>query len=174
MKARSKEKNKIIEFLNDNSTNVALVLGRSGMGKSQLLKNLVNEYQGVYFAAYPTTDDMELKLLSNAIYGRVDTTPEEYKDIESLCKKVLEIADSEKPYLFIIDNYPDFVKANSSYDNRFPSKSVVVFISVVQKESKLLTILHNPLLFSRIYFLFFFLSSSIITVILFFFYLLFQ
>lgn len=119
MKARSLEKNKLVEFLNDNSTNVALATGRSGMGKSQLLKNLVKEYQGVYFAAYPTTDIMELKLLSNAIYGTTETNEEDYKDIATLCEKVKELADPSKPYLFIVDNYPEFVKASNSYDKEF-------------------------------------------------------
>ena len=59
--------------------------------------------------------------------------------------------------------------ANSSYCNKFPSKSVVVLLSVVHELPILSYKLQVPPFVSLIYFLFLFLSSLIVIVILLFF-----
>ena len=59
-----------------------------------------------------------------------------------------------------------FVIATSSYDKRFPSRSLVMFISVVQRDPQLLCILQSPPFCSRIYLLLFLVSSFMLMVIL--------
>ena len=115
MKARSVEKNRIEEFLNDLSTNVCICGGRCGMGKSYFLKSLVSEYQGIYFNAYSTTDEMELNMLSSAVSGSLDFSEVSFDEIMAAIKDKADQGE-KRPYLFVIDSYPDFVKAQADYD----------------------------------------------------------
>jgi AAA+ ATPase superfamily predicted ATPase len=129
MKARSYEKNRIVEFLNDLSTNVCICTGRLGMGKSVFLKNLVKEYQGVYFRAYPTTDVMELKLLCSSIFVDGEYNEADYANINVLMEKIKVKADEgdKRPFLLVIDNYPDFAKADSSFNKEFAESCKLLF-----------------------------------------------
>lgn len=114
MKIREKEEKLIEDFLNDPGKKVAVIYGRSGMGKSFFLKELVVAYPGLYFSAYKTTEEMEVRLLNSIV------SDEDESDLGEVLKKIkmrASVYDS-RPFVLIIDNYNDFARADADFDGK--------------------------------------------------------
>ncbi|MDD6579234.1 MAG: DUF234 domain-containing protein [Lachnospiraceae bacterium] len=123
MKIREKEEKLIEDFLNDPGKKVAVIYGRSGMGKSFFLKNLVITYPGLYFSAYKTTSEMEIRLLNSIVSDEDDS---------DLCKVIEKIklrasVYDTRPFVFIIDNYNDFARACDEFDGKLAKSMDVAF-----------------------------------------------
>ncbi len=106
---RKQEIEKLTKFYDNPNINVAAVFGRKGIGKSTLLREFAAQKNGICFAAYSTTDQEELKLAAKA-FGK-----ENLESVRELCEEVMARA-KEEPLLFVIDNYPDFVKADPGFE----------------------------------------------------------
>ena len=99
------------KFYEDRDKRVAVVYGRKGMGKSTLLRNFAKDKNSVYFAAYKTTDTEELRLFARAL------NREDAKDIKRIMEEIILMAkEDDNPAVVVIDNYPDFVKADPSFE----------------------------------------------------------
>ncbi len=107
---RKQEIEKLTRFYENSEINVAAVFGRKGIGKSTLLKDFAEKKNSVYFAAYATTDREELKLMAKAI-GK-----EQIESVQEFCEDIT-LKGKEEPLIIIIDNYPDFVKADPGFEN---------------------------------------------------------
>ena len=107
---RKNELEKLNAFYDDEKTNVAVVYGREGMGKTTLISHFLEDKKHISFFAYPTTDKEELRLFAQALQT---DAPE---NMDEICAALDEIGP-EKTVLFI-DHYPDFVKAEDSYEKK--------------------------------------------------------
>ena len=130
MTVRVDDKKRIENFLDGTEKNVLVMYGRKGMGKSTILKDVVEEKGGVMYASYSTTGDMQLSMLQKCInnynsdktYNGSKLTLEDV--IALLIDKTSNIRDNNKndndndgsSIPFIIDNYADFAKADASFN----------------------------------------------------------
>lgn len=67
MTIRVDDKKKIESFLDGTKKSVLVLYGRKGMGKSTLLRDVVENRGGVMYASYSTTKDMQLSMLKKCI-----------------------------------------------------------------------------------------------------------
>ncbi|MBR1636087.1 MAG: ATP-binding protein [Lachnospiraceae bacterium] len=107
---RAKEKAALNSFYEKAKERVACVYGRTGIGKTTLLKEFAKDKKTIFFTAYATTDEAELEILAAAIGVKKPVYT-----LENLLDEITEIGRRE-PVLVIIDHYPNFVKANAKYD----------------------------------------------------------
>ncbi len=126
---RKKEIEALNGFYEDDNKKVACVYGQLGMGKSTLLREFVKDKKHIFHTAYPTTGVGQLVLFARAmgeIYemprfantANLDVLKEEYEMIpsfEELMNTIEEKAGDDK-IILIIDNYPNFVKADAQYE----------------------------------------------------------
>lgn len=102
------------QFLEDfykSDAQLACVYGRQGMGKTTLLLHFLENKKSIYFQAYPTTGKEALYLFSKAVGVESKSSLEEILN-EITLDEVLQ----EMPLLLVIDQYPDFIKADSQYE----------------------------------------------------------
>ena len=107
---RAKEKAALNSFYEKARERVACVYGRTGIGKTTMLKEFSKDKKTIFFTAYATTDEAELALLAAAIGVDWPTYT-----LEGLLDEVSEIGRHE-PVLLVIDHYPNFIKADGRYD----------------------------------------------------------
>lgn len=112
---RKAEETALNEFLNDASQSIACVYGRKGMGKTTLLKHFAKAKSGIYISAYATTDREEEKLFARSLgMDGAETGNISMKRI--LNEEIPRRAQTGDALVLVIDNYPDFVKADPSYE----------------------------------------------------------
>lgn len=109
---REKELEALNNFYVTAGSRVACVYGRTGIGKTSLLREFAKDKKTIFFTAYQTTDTKELGLLAKAIGVRKN---EEKVALEELLDEISKIGAKE-PVLLIIDHYPNFVKADADYE----------------------------------------------------------
>ncbi|SEI80315.1 hypothetical protein SAMN02910453_1356 [Lachnospiraceae bacterium A10] len=102
---------KLLQDFYEGDQQVACVYGRQGMGKTTLLRHFIEDKKSIYFQAFPTTDQEELDLLSQALGIEPKGTLEEV-----LNEITLDEIMKESPLVFVIDHYPEFVKADLEYE----------------------------------------------------------
>ncbi|MBQ9633195.1 MAG: ATP-binding protein [Lachnospiraceae bacterium] len=107
---RAKETAALNSFYEKAKERVACIYGRTGIGKTTLLKEFAKDKKTIYFTAYATTDEAELAIFADAI--GVDLP---LYTLEILLDEVSKIG-SREPVLLVIDHYPNFVKADPKYD----------------------------------------------------------
>ena len=116
---RKRELARLNDFYDDDDRQVLVVYGRQGMGKTALLKEFVGDRSNVYFSAYPTTDVHELSLLSQAIARAEGKKPtlasKKVGSVSELFDRITALATAGK-VVFVIDHYPNFVKADDSFE----------------------------------------------------------
>ena len=116
---RKRELSLLEDFYNNDNCSVMAVYGRQGMGKSALIRQFVSNKDHIYFSAYPTTDIEELMLLSHAIAKAEGRQPgvavKRPESIGEIFDKITEMASGKK-LVFVIDHYPNFIKADDSYE----------------------------------------------------------
>ena len=95
-------------FFEGDSAGVAVVSGSIGVGKTTLLQEFAKEKNAIFFDAYETTGKHQLERLGKLMEI-------ENIDAEGFCKEITERASKEK-ILIIIDQYPNFVKADPDFD----------------------------------------------------------
>lgn len=106
---RVNEINILKTFYDDPEQKVAAVYGRYGMGKTTLLRHFSEGRKTVFFTAYSTTDKEEVRLFANAL-GKEDA-----ESLEEVLDAVTALSEEGKT-LLIMDHYPDFVKADASFE----------------------------------------------------------
>ena len=111
---RKEELAKLNAFYETASARVACVYGRVGMGKTSLLAEFARDKKTIFFSAYPTTESHELALFAKAIGVKKS---EDKLTLEYLLDEIARIGTKE-PVLLIIDHYPNFVKADASYEKK--------------------------------------------------------
>ena len=109
---RKEELAKLNKFYETASARVACVYGRVGMGKTALLTEFAKDKKTIFFSAYPTTESHELALFAKAIGIKKS---DDKLTLEALLDEIGRIG-SKEPVLLVIDHYPNFVKADNSYD----------------------------------------------------------
>lgn len=138
---RAKEKAALNSFYEKAKERVACVYGRTGIGKTTLLKEFAKDKKTIFFTAYATTDEAELEILAAAIGVKRPVYT-----LENLLDEISAIGQRE-PVLVIIDHYPNFVKANAKYDKilhdyvtekwvRMPVKLILCGDSYLSMEKK--------------------------------------
>ena len=138
---RAKEKAALNSFYEKAKERVACVYGRTGIGKTTLLKEFAKDKKTIFFTAYATTDEAELEILAAAIGVK-----KPIYTLENLLDEISVIGQRE-PVLVIIDHYPNFVKANAKYDEilhnyvtekwvRMPVKLILCGDSYLSMEKK--------------------------------------
>lgn len=117
---RQREQEALNAFYEGNNEAVACVTGSLGMGKTTLLRHFAEGKRTIFFHAYETTGKQELSLFAR-ILGKEGMLPETESnvqqewDLKDLLDAVGQAAQQEK-LLLIIDQYPNFVKADASFD----------------------------------------------------------
>lgn len=127
---RTKEMDALNGFYEKAKERVACIYGRSGIGKTTLLREFSKDKKTIFFTAYATTEKAELEILAAAIdkaRGTEKKTPA--NTIQEVLDEISDIGKRE-PILFIIDHYPNFVKAGNGYDRE-------LFSYVTEKWNKL-------------------------------------
>ena len=109
MVGRERELQLLNEFYSDPRTNVLAVTGRSGIGKTAMVKESIKNRQSIFFTAYSTTDVQQRALL-----GKAAGIEEETPTLEQIFEKITEMAE-EGTAIFIIDHYADFLKTDPSF-----------------------------------------------------------
>lgn len=107
---REKEIEEINEYLSTDGSKVLLVYGRKGIGKTVLLKEILKGRPHAYLTAYETTGSEELAILSKEMNSEKPATATE------LFSKITDMA-AGREYTLVLDNFPAFVKADSSFQN---------------------------------------------------------
>ena len=107
---RTREKSALNSFYEKAKERVACVYGRAGIGKTTLLREFSKDKKTIFFTAYATTEEAELAILADSIGIKY-----EGQTLEVLLDELTSIGKRE-PVLFIIDHYPNFVKAGNNYD----------------------------------------------------------
>lgn len=111
MIGREREMEALSAFYENSQTNILTVLGRSGMGKTSLLREFAKNKQCLYYTAYSTTDQQQRALFAKAAeYTYEDDIP----TLEDILGKVTEMSEEGRAVL-IIDHYCDFVKTDDYY-----------------------------------------------------------
>ena len=105
---RKKEIQSLNGFFEGETAGVAVISGSIGVGKTTLLQEFAKEKNAIFFDAYETTGKHQLERLGK-LMGI------ENIDAEGFCKDITERASKEK-ILIIIDQYPNFVKADPDFD----------------------------------------------------------
>ena len=126
---REEELALLSDFYNDNTAKVLCLTGQIGMGKTTLLREFVKDKKHIFHIAYPTTDIGQLVLFARSMgeivemprfanTTNLDMLREEYEMIPSLPELMDTIASKagSDTVLLIIDEYYNFVKADSSYE----------------------------------------------------------
>lgn len=114
MIGRERELEALEAFYDNKDTNLLTVLGRSGMGKTCLLKEFVKNRQCIYYTAYSTTDMHQKALFAKAV-GLKDTDDEtDIPDLTTILDKVTELSE-EGTAILILDHYCDFARTDDSY-----------------------------------------------------------
>lgn len=144
---RAKEMEALNGFYEKAKERVACIYGRTGIGKTTLLREFSKDKKTIFFTAYATTEKAELEILASAIdqaKGTGNTIPTD--SIQRVLDEISDIGKKE-PILFIIDHYPNFVKAGNGYDkelfsyvtekwNRLPIKVILCGDSYLSMEKQ--------------------------------------
>ncbi|MCR4999490.1 MAG: ATP-binding protein [Lachnospiraceae bacterium] len=107
---RVSQLSKLNSFAEDEKLQLFVLYGRQGTGKTALLRHFLEERNHIFFTAYPTTENNELKLLASAIGLKWG----DGWSLEQMLDKVTKMA-SEEPLWLVIDHYPNFAKAGDSF-----------------------------------------------------------
>lgn len=107
-KGRTNEIQLLNGFYEGDNAAVAVVSGSIGVGKTALLQEFASDKNAIFFEAYETTGKHQLERLAQ-LMGI------ESLDATSFCNEIAKRAESAKQ-LIIIDQYPNFVKADSEFD----------------------------------------------------------
>lgn len=99
--------------------------GRRGIGKTSLLKEFLLDNRGLYFCAYPTTDDDEEALLEAEFFAatRKRVFPEGEGKEASLSDrytKLLSLVEKEakgEEFTLVIDDAPALMRADSAFED---------------------------------------------------------
>lgn len=117
MIGRTKELAELARFAESDTCHVMTITGRAGIGKTAIVKEFIRGRRGLLFTAYPTTADQELSILAHAM-----GLEEDGYSLPELLEALANMA-SEERLIFAIDHYPNFAKADSSFD-----KTLVEFV----------------------------------------------
>lgn len=97
-------------FAEEEKSQLFVLYGRQGMGKTALLHHFLEDRKHIFFTAYPTTGTNECKLLAAA----VGLTWSEDLTLERILDEVTKLGQNE-PFWLVIDHFPNFVKAEDSF-----------------------------------------------------------
>ena len=124
---RSEELFKLREFAKSVSDKRRLFVlkGRRGIGKTSLLKEFLIDNKGLYFCAYPTTDDDEEALLEAEFFAatgkRVCKDGEEgglsLKDRFTRLLTLVEKEAAGEEFTLVIDDAPSLMRADSAFED---------------------------------------------------------
>ena len=127
-KGRIEELGKLQEFMTA-KPKVLCLYGRTGMGKTSLLKEFLKNQEGCYFCAYPTTKKRELSLFAKAVGAH------ENASLVEILNKVTQLG-RQKAFVLIIDGYGAFAKADPSF-----AKTLHDYVKVEWADTKIKLIL---------------------------------
>ncbi len=105
---RNNEIESLNGFYEGENVSVAVISGSIGVGKTSLLQEFSKDKNAIFFEAYETTGKHQLERLEK-LMGI------EGMDAYKFCEEITERASKEKQ-LIIIDQYPNFVKADAEFD----------------------------------------------------------
>ncbi len=111
MIGRVKELAELDAFYESHEIHVLALYGRSGIGKRTLLKEFVRGKQSIFFNAYQTTEETELRLLAKAMGLKAEGRP---LTLEGLLDQVSKVASGGK-LVFIIMGFHAFVKSGNAF-----------------------------------------------------------
>lgn len=114
MIGRERELEALGAFYDNKDTNILTVLGRSGMGKTTLLREFSRNKQCLYFTAYSTTDKHQRALFAKAA-GILADPSQEVPTLEEILDKVTEMS-REGRVVLVIDHYCDFARTSDCYN----------------------------------------------------------
>jgi len=98
-------------FYENDNCSVAVVSGGLGVGKTTLLREFSKDKNTLYVEAYETTGKHMCKQFAEILGLDVDA------DFSAICEEIGKRAENEK-LLFVIDQYPNLVKADSDFDKK--------------------------------------------------------
>lgn len=117
---RKKELNQLEQFYSDENHGIACIYGRLGIGKTALVKEFLQDKKHIYFNAYATTGRHEVELFSKVC----QTSKGKFSDSQSVTEQLNIIFEDikdkseldESKLVLVIDNYPCFARAESSFE----------------------------------------------------------
>lgn len=107
---RSSEIEKLNGFYEGENCSVAVISGSIGVGKSTLLRHFSKDKKTIYIDAYETTGKHQCERIAEQL--GVDSSAE----MDAICDEIAKLAEQEK-ILLIIDQYPNIVKGDASFDD---------------------------------------------------------
>lgn len=116
---RYSELENLLSFYNNDNFKTAVIYGRCGIGKTSLLRKFCEDKNHVFFSAYATTGKQENETLARllGIKSKLSDGIEAKEGLSVILQEINDRAEvSKTPLLFVIDNYPHFVRANSDFD----------------------------------------------------------
>ncbi|MQN01919.1 MAG: ArsR family transcriptional regulator [bacterium LCO1.1] len=130
MVGRERELQILREFYDNSDTNVIAVTGRTGIGKTTLIKEFVKDKQCIFFTAYSTTE-----MHQRALFGKAVGIDDDQSTLDQIYSKVTAMSD-EGTAVLVIDHYADFAKT----DKKFP-ESLYKYMTTVWKQGTVKLIL---------------------------------
>ena len=109
MVGREREIQFLRDFYDNTDTNVMAVTGRSGIGKTALVKEFVKDRQCIYFSAYSTTE-----MHQRALFAKIVGLDDEEPTLDQIFGKVTEMSE-EGTAVLVIDHYADFAKTDKAF-----------------------------------------------------------
>jgi AAA+ ATPase superfamily predicted ATPase len=105
-------------FYKSEESNVMVVYGRRGIGKTTLLRNFTEDKQVVFFTLYSTTERQQRTLMARKLGLIEDGQGEESApDLEAIFERIAEMS-TEGIVVLVLDQYPNYAKT----DEDFPRK----------------------------------------------------
>ena len=104
---REQELKKIERVISSNGTNFSLIYGRRRVGKSELIKQALNEVPGtkIYYECKQVAEKNNVNGLTEIVSTALGFPKLGFEDIESVLKFFFETSKKEK-IILVLDEYP--------------------------------------------------------------------
>lgn len=115
---RKIEKQKLNKIINQNMVNTILIFGRRRVGKSELVKNILKNFDclKLYYECKEVSEKSNANALSELLSEALDQPKFDFADFESILKYIFEIGKKRKVIL-VLDEYPYLKKIIPGIDS---------------------------------------------------------
>ena len=115
---RKNEQKRLKKVIDSNELNTTLIFGRRRVGKSELVKHVVKDYDCLkfYYECKEVSEKSNTNALSELISETLKLPKFEFNDFESILKYIFELG-KERKVILILDEYPYLKKIVQGIDS---------------------------------------------------------
>ena len=115
---RKNEQKRLKKVIDSNELNTTLIFGRRRVGKSELVKHVLKEYDCLkfYYECKEVSEKSNTNALSELISETLKLPKFEFNDFESILKYIFELG-KERKVILILDEYPYLKKIVQGIDS---------------------------------------------------------